>query len=55
MQICQKKLVEIKDALKKVQREILKKERMLTRLYEDRLDEIISVKQYTLVSKKNRK
>ena len=25
---------------------------MLTRLYEDRLDEIISVKQYTLVSKK---
>ena len=52
MQICQKKLVEIKDALKKVQREILKKERMLTRLYEDRLDEIISVKQYTLVSKK---
>ena len=40
------------NALKKVQREILKKERMLTRLYEDRLDEIISVKQYTLVSKK---
>ena len=25
---------------------------MLTRLYEDRLDEIISVKQYTLMSKK---
>lgn len=52
MQINQKKLVEIKDSLKKVQREILKKERMLTRLYEDRLDEIISVKQYTLMSKK---
>ena len=52
MQISQKKLIEIKDSLKKVRREILKKERMLTRLYEDRLDEIISVKQYTLMSKK---
>lgn len=52
MQICQKKLVELKNSLNKVQREILKKESMLTHLYEDRLDEIISVKQYILMSKK---
>lgn len=50
--IQQKELIENEKELKKIEDEKEKKQIILTNLYEDRLNEIISAKQYVIMSKK---
>lgn len=47
-----KELTELKNDYQQLENEVIKKEEMLERLYEDRLNDIISLKQYSLIAKK---